>query len=301
MKRGKIFSRRTPSKSLPVSTYCRNCGALTQGAYCHICGQSILAGRRRSLRNIVFNMLENLFSVDNKIFATLKVLIFSPGKLTREYIDGRVVRYVLPGKLFWFISILFMAVFFSQVDWEGLNLLGGSNTVDSTQTVQDAPLSIELDLADAKKSSSELNRDEIKALERRGIDYLTTYGPYLSFCVLPIFALLLMLFFHKRKRGLCYADYVIFALHLHSFIYLLWLACLLWKRVLPAVWSDTALFAVLIIVPVFYFALALCRFFGVRRALFWKLPLILFLHFTSIAILGLVVVVLFFGVLEQLW
>ena len=301
MKIGKLFSRRTPSKSLPVSTYCRNCGAFTYGPYCHICGQNILAGRRRSLRNIAFNMLENLFSVDNQILATLKVLIFFPGKLTREYIDGRVVRYVLPGKLFWFISILFMAAFFSQVDWDGLNLMGGNNTVDSTQAVQDAPLSIEVDLADAKKLSSELSREEVKALERKGIDYLTTYGPYLSFCVLPIFALLLMLFFHRRKSGLCYADYVIFALHLHSFIYLLWLACLVWQWMLPTTWSEKALFVVVIVVPVLYFALALWRFFGTRWALLWKLPLILFLHFISIAVLGLAVVLLFFSAFNELW
>ena len=295
--------KRVLSKQLPVPVQCRNCGAQTCGPYCHLCGQNILAGRRRSIRDIVFNMLENLFSVDNQILVTLKVLIFYPGKLTREYIDGRVARYVQPGKLFWFISILFMAVFFSQMDFgsKELNLIGPSERRDSIQAAQNAPFTIEIDSPKSKNSLSELSWEEGKARERKGIEYLTTYGPYLSFCVLPIFALLLMLFFHRRKRGLCYADYVIFALHLHSFIYLLWLVCLLWTWALPAAWSEIAMFAALIVVPVFYFALALRRFFSARKALFWKLPIILFLHFTSILVIGAIAALLFFGFWEEIW
>ncbi len=51
------------------------------------------------------------------------------------------------------------------------------------------------------------------------ISYFSTYSPYVSFTMIPFFALLLSLFF--RKREYFYADHLAFALHFHSFIFIL--------------------------------------------------------------------------------
>ena len=51
-----------------------------------------------------------------RLLITLVNLVFCLGKLTKEYFKGHVVKYVVPAKLFWFISILFFALVASQMD-----------------------------------------------------------------------------------------------------------------------------------------------------------------------------------------
>ncbi len=77
-----------------------------------------MSGARRSIRDLTFNMTENIFSFDDKIFSTLIYLLFVPGKLTKEYMKGRIVSYVHPSKLFWFISILFFTLLTIHIDKE---------------------------------------------------------------------------------------------------------------------------------------------------------------------------------------
>jgi hypothetical protein len=77
----------------------------------------LFVGAQRSVKDLLLNAVANIFCLDNKIFVTLKYLLFFPGKLSVEYVKGRIVSYVYPSKLFWFISILLIAVASSQIDW----------------------------------------------------------------------------------------------------------------------------------------------------------------------------------------
>jgi len=77
--------------------------------YCHNCGQDFYAGNEKTVGEIFYNTVDTVFAWDNKILKTLKLLLFFPGKLTKEFFSGRVVQYVYPAKLFWFITILFFA------------------------------------------------------------------------------------------------------------------------------------------------------------------------------------------------
>ena len=95
------FSKR--KKKLPVLLVCRNCGVHVYGRYCHVCGQDLFAGRKRSVWDIIFGFFDSILSWDHKLWATLKLLLFFPGKLTKEYTSGHVVRFVHPSKLFWFV------------------------------------------------------------------------------------------------------------------------------------------------------------------------------------------------------
>lgn len=101
------------------NTACLNCGTPLTGAYCHACGQK---GRiHRTIGAFMHDLLHGALHFEGKIWRTLPLLVWKPGKLTREYIDGRRASYVSPIALFLFVVFLSFAVF---------SLVGGSQAFD---------------------------------------------------------------------------------------------------------------------------------------------------------------------------
>ena len=88
---------------------CLNCGAALAGPYCHECGQH--AHVRRTLGAFFHDFLHGVVHFEGKTWRTLPLLAWQPGKLTREYIDGRRASYVSPVALFLFVTFLMFAVF----------------------------------------------------------------------------------------------------------------------------------------------------------------------------------------------
>lgn len=103
----------SPSKALTIkphrlagSEHCLNCGTLLQGPFCHYCGQP----DKRLIRFfpvLVREFFEDFLELDSRFTRTMKPLLFKPGRLTRDYLDGRRFRYTPPMRLFIFSSMLF--------------------------------------------------------------------------------------------------------------------------------------------------------------------------------------------------
>ena len=76
--------------------------------------------------------MEDLLDLDSRFMRTMKPLLFKPGRLTRDYMEGRRFRYAPPMRLYIFSSIVFFllaallssdAVFInSSVDENGLSV-----------------------------------------------------------------------------------------------------------------------------------------------------------------------------------
>ncbi|MDR0294595.1 MAG: DUF3667 domain-containing protein [Prevotellaceae bacterium] len=101
-------------REMPAEAICRNCNTQTIGRHCHVCGQNISAGQEQPILQFTGNLLENAFALDGKVLLTLRRLLFKPSFLSAEYRLGRIVRYVLPVKLFWMSSLIFFALLFGQ-------------------------------------------------------------------------------------------------------------------------------------------------------------------------------------------
>ncbi len=87
---------------------CLNCGTALVGSHCHGCGQ--LAHVHKTLGAFFHDLLHGVFHFEGKIWRTLPMLAWQPGRLTREYIDGRRASYVSPIALFLFSVFLMFAV-----------------------------------------------------------------------------------------------------------------------------------------------------------------------------------------------
>lgn len=99
-----------PSKPLPEPyADCDNCGNALIGPYCWHCGQPT-RNLVRFFPALIAETLEGLFDVDSRLHRTLVPLMFRPGKLTVDYIEGRRARYVPPLRLYLFTSIIFFLV-----------------------------------------------------------------------------------------------------------------------------------------------------------------------------------------------
>lgn len=78
------------------STGCANCGAHVADQYCGACGQP--HARRLRFRDLASTALAELASLDTAFLRTFKGLTRNPGRVAREYVDGRRVHYLNPLK-----------------------------------------------------------------------------------------------------------------------------------------------------------------------------------------------------------
>jgi hypothetical protein len=283
-------------KVLPVHAVCRNCGTQLLSRYCHNCGQDLFAGAQRSVKDLFLNAFTNIFCLDNKIFVTLKYLFFFPGKLSAEYAKGRIVSYVYPSKLFWFISILFIAVASSQINWNDTAEKLDETTKEEYQTAVD---SVYNDVNSETILSKNANREKIKDTLKQDIpenidvfkSIFSTYGPFIAFLLVPFFAFLLFVIFHRQKK--MFVDHMVFALHIHSFMFLLYTLLILASLIprIPHFYSSGWL---LFFLPLLYLAIATYRFYRPKIwSLIWRILLLNIIYFIGLLILLIVLIVIF--------
>jgi hypothetical protein len=98
-----------PAKRLAGSPACLNCGTVLSGPFCHYCGQPD-KNLLRFFPVLLREMLADFLDFDSRFARTMKPLLFHPGKLTRDYLDGRRFRYTPPLRLYIFASMAFFLI-----------------------------------------------------------------------------------------------------------------------------------------------------------------------------------------------
>jgi hypothetical protein len=93
-----------------IVTNCPNCGTKLAGNFCQGCGQ---AARLHvpSAREFLHEFIAHYVALEGKLWKSVALLLFRPGRLTRDYIEGKRVRYVEPLRLYLTFSIIFFAIF----------------------------------------------------------------------------------------------------------------------------------------------------------------------------------------------
>lgn len=120
-----------------VGKHCLNCGTPLQGHWCHVCGQPV-KGMVRHFTSIIGDVLDTLFEYDNRIWRTLAPLYFRPGQVTCDFIEGRRMRYVLPFRLFFVLSVLaFLTLQFTYSPQQLVDL--GAQSGDASFAAYDTP------------------------------------------------------------------------------------------------------------------------------------------------------------------
>lgn len=85
--------------------------------FCSNCGQ-VNDTSPLSLKQYFSEYLAGFFSFDNRFLKTLFPLLFKPGKVTKEYVEGKRMRYVNPFQLYLHVTIVFFLILgvFNKID-----------------------------------------------------------------------------------------------------------------------------------------------------------------------------------------
>lgn len=98
--------------------YCHNCHHpyRSEHNYCSNCGQKNIKGKIRLL-DFLKDVFSSIFNWDSKIWIT-PIMLFKPGFLTVEFFKGRRSRYTHPGKMLFFLLVVYSAFFMYYVGSE---------------------------------------------------------------------------------------------------------------------------------------------------------------------------------------
>ena len=132
---------------------CQNCGTMLAGPFCHACGQS--GHVHRTIGHVVEEFAHGVFHVESKGWRTLPMLVFNPGRLTREYIHGKRARYIAPLALFLFM--VFLTFFtFGMTGGSVVNFGGATNPrAEAAADLKDAERELAVAAKDPDKSPAE--------------------------------------------------------------------------------------------------------------------------------------------------
>ncbi|GAB3334686.1 DUF3667 domain-containing protein [Marivirga atlantica] len=245
---------------------CLNCAELLtkDQNYCPNCGQENTI-KKLPIGAFIQDFLSNYLSFDTVLSKTLYPFIFKPGKLTKDFNEGKRKRYINPIRLYLLFSLFFffMVGLLVPNDFtKGKGKLTDKElvTADSVSNIYIDSLSKDLDFKNVvnpkeiKKDaeagwlnlkqwakddtlsdqgfqenlqSININVNDFNAKAFRNFlaePALFTYKatrnlPVLMFFLLPLFALILKLFYFRRFY---YIEHVIHGLHLHAFAYFIY-------------------------------------------------------------------------------
>ncbi|HEY8469203.1 MAG TPA: DUF3667 domain-containing protein [Longimicrobiales bacterium] len=215
-----------------------NCGEPLGGPYCSHCGQADTA-LDVPLRRVVGELLAELFDADSRVWRTGRTLLLRPGLLTAEYNAGPRARYLPPLRVYMLSSLLFFFV----VATARVQLLQVQFTDEEAAAVVSAgpPAATAEDpatqAAGESAAANDLRAEFLRRLARVARDperlnqFWLRIWAWTMFALLPVFALVLRLFF--RGATPWYVRHLVFSLHLHAFAFLIFAVPILVANLLP--------------------------------------------------------------------
>lgn len=257
--------------SVDVQT-CANCDAEMHGEFCAQCGEQRLNNKLRSLHYIFSDIIQDLTSVDGKLWTTLRTILIRPGLLEYHYHIGRRICYLKPITLFFVLNVLF--VMFSPITDFYVSLL-------DQVTLQPYSDYIKSGLNDYLAE----NQIAYKAFEQNYNQLVVVLARSLIILQVPIYALLAGLILCNRKYYT--GDYFNFSLNMHSWL-LMWVIIAMapafvigniiyWLE--PSIHPNRVYFALLPIGLAIYLLFAMRNMFQHNWfQCLWRLPLLLFAY-----------------------
>jgi len=90
-----------------VTHTCKSCGNEFIGSYCNLCGEKVLHAVDRSFKMLLSNILITITFADSKFIKTLWLILRKPGFISREFAEGRRIKYLQPLSLFFVLNLVY--------------------------------------------------------------------------------------------------------------------------------------------------------------------------------------------------
>jgi hypothetical protein len=108
-----------------TSTACKNCGSALTGNFCQNCGQKADI-HKISIKFLVHEFFHALTHADKGIIFLIKELVYRPGYVAREYIEGKRKKYFNPLSFLVIISAIYALVVLKSGYFEELGRITAS-------------------------------------------------------------------------------------------------------------------------------------------------------------------------------
>jgi hypothetical protein len=220
----------------PAEGDCRNCGAAMAGKWCHACGQKCVTDRERGLRHLLGDAFQQVTDLDGKLLRSLRLLLFSPGTLSRDWMDDRRARHASPVSLFLIANVLyFFAPALTDFNLPFADQVPGTMALRSLDDASE--LSPEHRRGLERSAGQRHSRWTVPIVERKVAARAATdpgydlrqlardydneagiVGKVLMIVHVPIIALALALVYVRQRRW--FAGHFVVALHLFTFLLL---------------------------------------------------------------------------------
>jgi hypothetical protein len=260
----------------PRSAACLNCDTPLAGPYCSACGQRDIPPYP-SVRELAVDAFWELSGWDGRFAATARALVRHPGMLTREFLEGRRARYISPLRLYLVASLAYFLVAASAPNLNVSSSIAVGNGNAPTGAVS-RPARVAV-AAESSLQNADALTEEQKAAALRDVarapavmqpflrriiqdpvgfrrDLLEAM-PRMLFALLPVFAVIVALFYRGRK----YPEHFYFAIHLHAFVFVALAIAELTKFTRSTALVSTAGLLAVLTIPV-YSTLAFRRVYG---------------------------------------
>jgi hypothetical protein len=273
-------------------SYCKNCGDIVEKNFCSNCGQ-----KRKELdasfKELLIEVLNETFSLDSKLFKTIKILFLKPGQLSIEYLKGKRVKYITPFRLYLIISILFFVLLhFKKFVYPDLKI--AYTEIKTYGILPDSTRAMEKFSISEPEKNMEKTSDNLKLqVSNNDVDSLIDKKDFIKkaintfqhslFFLLPVGALFLqLLFLRKRKR---YIEHLILMTHLQSAVFLVLILNII---------IDFSFFNwISLLFLNYYFIRSLIVFYNQKIVkVFLKLQLFLLMYFVVFIINGIIALIL---------
>ena len=283
----------TARAAAPGTTACANCGAPLTGKYCSECGQRHREHPVHHFWHFISEATEDLTHADSRLWQTLNALLFRPGYLTREFLEGRQVRYLPPVRLYLVVSVIFFLIagLESRVSSQAVILSIGDNSfkyqvVPVGKSARAGAVSGPVALG-ATPAARQHGCEQTGAYIAQHGGWLAHLGPRVAqscltalaeggverlnqavehnleramFVFLPLLALVMKPLYRKPPRH--YIEHLLFFLHDHAFLFVVLAASTLVKLITSAraVLVPVGI-AIAVYVPIYYYR-AMRRVYG---------------------------------------
>jgi hypothetical protein len=209
------------SGSAPADTDpppCTNCGAAPVGRFCPACGQRQITPQDFTARAFLHEMASEFVSLDGRFWLTLWTLVRHPGKLARDYFDGRGARYMRPLNLFLLLNLVFFAIqpHTGLMQWHLRGYLQGMSS--AARLVEQKRVSLAEDAArESTKRGASPAPPALESMEIFESNFESTIQNLkksMLLLAIPLFSLALAAVYGTRHR---IAEHLIFSTHFYAF------------------------------------------------------------------------------------
>lgn len=270
---------------------CENCGTVLAGPYCSACGQRHHDHPVHSFRHFIREATEDATHADSRLWQTLIALLFRPGFLTREFLDGHRVRFLPPVRLYLVVSVIYFLLvgLYSQLSPPMVNVFpsnGQSYHLQYGRTPRHGGL------GPVAQTPAQARRDCENSgtfIAGRG-GWLARFGPMITvsclaavgksgaerltrsfehnleramFLLLPLLALVMKPLYLRPPRH--YVEHLLFFLHNHAFLFVVLGLGVIVRMITTSSWALAPLDVALTIYIPIYFYRAMRRVYGQGR------------------------------------